>query len=54
MNPHLLASNIVIGIFLITGMLSLVSGQFILSTNLFGMACLALNIQSSKPKRMRI
>ena len=54
MNPLLLAGNRMTSLFFTAGVLSFVSGQFILSTTLFGMAYLATNIKAAKAKTVRI
>lgn len=51
MNSHTLYRDVITGLLFIAGILGFVSGQFILSTMLFGMASLASNIQPAKPVR---
>jgi len=41
--------DVMIGLFFVTGVLSFVSGQFILSTLLFGSASLASNLNQATP-----
>jgi len=54
MHTHSLASSLTSGLFFMAGIFVFVSGEFILSSTLFGMACLASNIQASKPKPARV
>ena len=56
MNHDLLKGNLITGLFFTAGILSLVTSQFILSTALFGMACLAKasNIRPAKLKPVRV
>jgi len=54
MNTHSLTSNLTTSSLYTAGLLSFVTGQFILSTTLFGMACLATNIKSAKAKPIRV
>lgn len=49
MNTRSLTGDLITGLFFTAGILNFVSGQFILSTTLFGMASLASNIQPAKP-----
>ncbi|MGZ0077421.1 hypothetical protein U737_00505 [Methylomonas sp. LW13] len=44
--------DVMIGLFFVTGVLSFVSGQFILSTLLFGSASLASNLNQATPARV--
>ncbi|WP_197492629.1 hypothetical protein [Methylomonas methanica] len=41
--------DVMIGLFFVTGVLSFVSGQFILSTLLFGSASLTSNLNQATP-----
>lgn len=52
MNTRTLARDLTIAIFFFAGLLCFVSGQFILSTTLFGVASLASNIQPAKTVRI--
>ena len=52
MNKYLLTSDLITGVFFTAGILSFVTGQFIFSTTLFGMAALTSNIQKVKPVRI--
>jgi len=52
MNTTTFYRDVVTGLFFAVGIFSFVSGQFILSTMLFGMASLATNLQTSKPARI--
>ncbi|MCQ8182597.1 hypothetical protein NP603_15855 [Methylomonas sp. SURF-1] len=52
MNASTLYRDIATGLFVISGVLSFVSGQFILSTMLFGTASLTANLQAAKPVRI--
>lgn len=52
MNTHTLTTDLITGLFFVAGIFSLVSGQFILSTTLFGTACLTSNIKPAKPARI--
>lgn len=54
MNTHSLASSLSSALFSIAGIFVFVSGEFILSSTLFGMACLASNVQAPKPKPARV
>jgi len=54
MNPRLLTGSLITSAFFTAGFLSFVSGQTILSTTLFGAACLASNIKTVKAKPVRI
>ncbi|WP_446809298.1 hypothetical protein ACH50O_18905 [Methylomonas sp. 2BW1-5-20] len=44
--------DVTTGLFFVTGMLSFMSGQFILSTLLFGAASLASNLNPATPARI--
>lgn len=44
--------DIVTGLFFATGIFSFMSGQFIISTMLFGAACLSSNLDFAKPVRI--
>jgi hypothetical protein len=44
--------DVTTGLFFVTGMLSFMSGQFILSTLLFGAASLASNLNPVTPARI--
>lgn len=46
-------NGLITALFFTMGLFSLVSGQPILSTTLFGMACLASNVRPAKTKLMR-
>ncbi|MDD2758714.1 MAG: hypothetical protein PHH11_00310 [Methylomonas sp.] len=52
MNTHTVTGNLITGLFFAAGIFSFVSGQFILSTTLLGMASLIANIYSAKPARI--
>lgn len=54
MTSHVLKGKLLAGVFFSVGVLSIVLGQFVLSTTLFGLACLATNIQPVKAKPVRI
>lgn len=45
-------SDMLTGLFFVTGMLSFMSGQFILSTLLFGAASLTSNLNRATPARI--
>ncbi|CAD6882126.1 hypothetical protein [Methylomonas albis] len=45
-------SDVMTGLFFVTGMLSFMSGQFILSTLLFGAASLTSNLNLATPVRI--
>jgi len=47
-----IAHTMITRAFFTVGILSLLTGQFILSTTLFGMASLAANIRQAKPQRI--
>jgi|GEM_PF-917819 len=52
MNTNTLYRDVMTGLFFGAGILGFVSGQFILSTLLFGMASVISNIQPAKPVRV--
>ncbi|WP_197488498.1 MULTISPECIES: hypothetical protein [Methylomonas] len=52
MNTPTFYRDIATGLFFIGGVLSFVSGQFILSTMLFGTASLTANLRPAKPVRI--
>lgn len=52
MNTPTFYRDITTGLFFVTGILSFLSGQFILSTMLFGTASLTANLQTAKPVRV--
>lgn len=52
MNTSNLYRDVAIGVFSIAAIFGFVSGQFILSTMLFGMASLASNIEAAKSVRL--
>lgn len=52
MNAPTFYRDISTGLFFVAGILSFVSGQFILSNMLFGTASLTANLQTAKPVRV--
>ncbi|WP_197492638.1 hypothetical protein [Methylomonas methanica] len=50
--PKRLYKDVTTGLFFVTGVLSFMSGQFILSTLLFGAASLASNLNVVMPARI--
>ena len=52
MNTHTLQRDVVTGLFFVAGIFGFVSGEFIVSTMLFGMASLTSNLQTAKPVRI--
>jgi len=50
--PKSLYKDVTTGLFFVTGVLSFMSGQFIMSTLLFGVASLASNMNVAMPARI--
>ena len=49
---HAMYKDLTTGLFFLAGILSFVSGEFVISTMLFGTASLTSNLQAGKPARI--